>query len=285
MSEGQLNKYGYQESGEYLTPYEHTVIYDSDDIFQTAVALCTYRSQPCALGQIPQYISPKIVIFTSDEKKIKEYLDTGYQNVLCVGDVVESSRVLKVDHSNFHDLITLSPGMTNLYLMEIALNIQYDNYTSNVVSKQDAIDFKLALDNASSLHNFISWNGIQLCDEVIARGRSIRKYRESLALKSLSLGTFYKHNDTSLYIVYDREFKYEIMPIAKNHLRTASADAIVVYHHDYVKKTYVIAVIPRANDTNAQTVAESLHPMKWSGNEKIAHGEIPLGSNEPLPWA
>lgn len=281
-----MNKYGFQESGEYLTPYEHTVKYNPDDLFQTAVAVCAYRSQLCSDSNLCQYISPKIILFDPDENQIKMALTEGFQCVIAITNnmIEESSRVIKVDHNNFHDIVSLNPGMTSLYLIEIALSIQYKDYVSNTVSKQDACDFKLALDKASSIHNYTGWNGIQGCDALIERGRNIRRYRESLALKSLASGTFVKDiNDVPIYVVMEREFRYEVITMAKNHLRTASADVIIVYHVDYEKKIYDIIVIPRSNSIDAMVYAPTIGNCVWSGNSRVAYGSIPLGPN-PLLW-
>jgi hypothetical protein len=280
-------KYGFQESGEYLTPYEHTVIYDSENVFQTAVAVCAYRPQVCHAGQIPQYISPKVIVFSSDDKKIRELLSAGYQCVVCISPTAPSinDKVIHTTSANFHDVITLTPGMTHAYIMEIALSLEYENYTSELVSKQDAIDFNLALSDPQTLYNYTTWNGIQRCDALIESGRNIRKYRESLANKILATGTFYNDNGIPTYVVCDREFKYELIQLSRTHLRTAAADVIIIHHLDYAKKCTDVTIVARTQSIDALDYAKKLVKMiNWTGNSIVAHGLVPCTNASPLVW-
>jgi hypothetical protein len=154
---------GEQPDGSYITPYEITVFYDSDDAVQTIAAHLVENAQLCD-GTVPKYITPAYMFLDNDVEIEKELLERGFQY-----------RVEYID-------ARITRGFCARMLADVcgkALDPNFPTCTEVAPDSADCLRAYANVHGAIAIATEISSQlGIdtEKTSEYIARGRGIREY-------------------------------------------------------------------------------------------------------------
>jgi len=223
--------YGHQTDGSYLTPFNTTYFY-REDFFQSSLAGLIDRAQLIilpekvdwkTLHEMPQFITPHVVIFDSGEEKIPlgdlaGFTTRGFQRVMVYSDriddyatdyisLVESApKVAKVTTVNnvdlFFDTFITSGSAFTIMLIEDLLRERYGSRSDLLPEEMEDTKFlmrgiKFGRDTKSSVERFLKLAeaGYHIGDrrrDMIIRGQALEDslcyYAHQIAHTAVSQG-------------------------------------------------------------------------------------------------
>ncbi|QYB17445.1 hypothetical protein PV-S19_0081 [Pacmanvirus S19] len=216
--------YGPNGHGEYLTPYESTIVFHPNSLFETTVAILSKRAQLIpitseidynAIADSCEYLSPRVIIFGSEfpREALVKFIDRGFESVRIFTtdskytDVVESEnaesikgsfhpRIETFTHDNMYDHFVISEGVTPYYILEHVASGAFSNYqsvTPEINSETGKFFCQAILATNTPLYELYSnlcgsYKGIENINSLVIQGRTMQMERNRLANEILSKG-------------------------------------------------------------------------------------------------
>jgi hypothetical protein len=152
--ETQEPKYGLNDKGEYISPYQTTVFYNPASTFETSAAFLAKQAQLIPVfetsdfsmaADVPEYISPDVVVFSDKftDDLLQKFLARGFETVHVFDKMTEpndgyfdpKSKIVKFGPHNLRDHIGLIRGMLPIYLMEKITCANFSDYKSTIINE------------------------------------------------------------------------------------------------------------------------------------------------------
>lgn len=218
--------YGPTDDGEYITPYQMTVVFDPSSVFESVVALLSNRAQLVSTSNFKsmnnsddyfgailsscEHISPEVLIFTTDHNftqiDLDKFLSRGFQFIHVFVYSDDSSCIEDPDHVAFFGIDTLQEhvnlieGIVPIYVLEHIICAEFPKYVSQMKDMNAATGkcFIKALNSCGSplsdvLSNLCAnYHGFEKIQTMVIKGRTICEVYEQLANSRLHKGIFYK---------------------------------------------------------------------------------------------
>jgi len=209
--------YGPTDDGEYLTPYQTTVVYNPESLFETTLAGLTNRAQrvPLSTGctnvvELCEHISPEVLVFNDllSIAEIGKFFERGFQVVHVFnttnspGLECEDTRIAQFDVSTMYDHLCLAPGMAQYIVVELMTCLEFPDYKSNLGSssanatrgRNFARGLKL---NTRDTCNYLfemsdSPMGFDRIEALISAGETVYKVGQTIADERLADGVVFE---------------------------------------------------------------------------------------------
>lgn len=209
-----------QTAGEYLTPYQTTVIYDPNDTFATAVAFLSNRAQLVPLTLTPtdvqiaalcEYVTPEVLVLTSlSDECLVAFIERGFQFIHILELATDPTRVqnpllsydklVRFTIDDLFDHLILVPGLCASHLLEYIICAVYPMYKSNFLQSA-ATKGKQLLAALEFSGEHLGKSLLQLCSSprgfddlatLITKGEMLSLVREKDTAYATKHGVYFK---------------------------------------------------------------------------------------------
>lgn len=220
------NKFGPTADGVYLTPYQMTVIYHEDSIFEAAVAILGAKTQLVPIGNVAdlnsvadacEHISPEVLIFGTQfsREQLNKFFDRGFHFIHVFARDIEAAtakyycdveedgvvtrapydqRVVVFDTTTFYEHIVLLEGLAPMYLVEHFICASFPTYETilgdknvNHATGKYLVSGLEGYDLASVLLQICAtYKSFELIQKYIVKGQTICEMRESMANQKIA---------------------------------------------------------------------------------------------------
>lgn len=146
-------KYGPNDKGEYISPYQTTIFYNPASTFETSAAFLAKQAQLIPVfetsdfsmaADVPEYISPDVVVFSDKftDELLQKFLARGFETVHVFDKTAEPtdgyfdprSKIVKFGPYNLRDHIGFIRGMLPIYIMEKITCANFSDYKSTIIN-------------------------------------------------------------------------------------------------------------------------------------------------------
>lgn len=259
-------KYGYTGNGEYITPYQTTVIYHENSIFELAVATLADKAQLVPLGDnvdldavvsTCEHPSPEVLVFGTgfSRSQLEGFFDRGFQFIHLFARDVESAkhkyydddapfdpRVVVFGVDTLHEHVMLIGGASSIYALEHVICASFPTYKSTLNEDINANGkyFLLGLEEHRIGEKLFqigsSFSGMNTVDAVVTKGKAIHNVRETLANQRILGAAFAKISvggETKSAMYLDPSgVKNELLNLIPAHPRCKSVDVVVFHSYE-----------------------------------------------------
>jgi hypothetical protein len=288
-------KYGYQSNGEYLTPFNCTIFYHEDSMFETAAAVLASRAQvikitkDCSsIANLCEYITPEVLIFGDEfsNEEIQLFFTKGFKFIhIFVYDNNTDSKIsventAKFTIDTFYDHIVLIEGLSAFITMEHVIMGSFPNYkTIGTISHDDGKCFLNYIRNTSKLEETLveiisSYHGFELINNMVIGGRAFALSRELLADKRIQQGEIFNLDQLQYktMLLYNGDLNDELLALLPVHPSVIKNNVKYVVFHTSAKSKK-IQLFRVGNDVpSSLSILESLNCNNIFGDFSFATG-------------
>ncbi len=309
MSELSQESLKEQNTGEYRTPFQTTVIYDPNNTFATAVAFLSNRAQlvpvdPNApndlLAANCEYITPEVLVLTllSDEI-LSTFIERGFQfmhvleiesKVAEINTTLGADKLVRFQLDDLFDHLILVPGLCASHLLEYIICATYPIYKSTFLQS--------AATKGKQLLAAIEFSGehigkvlLQLCSSprgfddlatMITQGEMLNTVREKDAVHAIKHGVFFKTNDLSqCFAINCLQTDIKYVPDYVDYVLQYTFESHVVDESNYMGWRVIISSQHQTEPKSAITFLSQYSDCA-TGNDQIATSWIPTGQSAEL---
>ena len=248
-------KLGPTDDGGYITPYQMTIVYHQDSVFETAVAVLGAKAQLVPLAPQVDYnsvagacehISPEVLIFGTEfsREAITTFFDRGFHFVHVFSrdpDLARSKyyddespfdpRMVVFGVDTLHEHVRIIEGLLPIYVLEFIVCASFPSYKTQLESGEEInhVNGKYLLtgleggDFGTKLLQLCStYKGFELVKVLQIKGATIHETREKLASKRIAQGITYQlklseENTVSAAAIYGGDLTNEMMNLLPIH--------------------------------------------------------------------
>ncbi len=211
---------------EYFTPYESTIFYSPESLFESAVSLLADRAQlvatNCAITW-PEFITPNLLLFKHSDEIISAAVKIGYPQILVFTDInstTNDSRIININRDDIYKYIDFVRGGIGMTVIEMIMSITIGDNGNKFINVDDARAFCLAITeckNDDCLYTSIANNiaaivstirGADVIEKYISRGRILAD-REFMGEKIMDDGA---EIDNIFYVCADYDTIKQVIP-------------------------------------------------------------------------
>ncbi len=287
-------KYGLMPDGSYSTPFDVTVVYDPNSLFESAIAGFAYRAQLCPLGDAVDYgvvadsvefLTPNVFIFGT--KFEPHHLASFYARGFTTIHIFPYQPITKYDGLPSVYLVTL-PNLYSHINIESSIGLHTIehiccakfNFQSSFVT--DAIEGGRYLARAISkpyVDTFIKMNSVKgwnILEELIAEGKYVGIAREKMVNNLIDTAEIVKCNgvdesSSHTIILVPNTLRNVFMHLLPMHPRSRAVNYYIFYN---LTQTINVTIGTLANTTeSADSLLRRLGTF-ISGNQTIATGTL-----------
>lgn len=217
IAEGSEIKYGPTNDGEYITPYQMTVVFHENSSFEYATAILGDRTQMIpiyancdyeAVAASCEHISPEVLIFGTEFSRaaISKFFERGFHFVHVFARDVKAAEAIYYDNDQpfdhrmivfgidtFYEHTVLLKGIAPVYVLEHFARAEFPQYAGILDDKgvtHLAGKYLVAgLEGENFAQKVLQLGSSFKCFEEVARlvikGRTVYEFREKLANQKL----------------------------------------------------------------------------------------------------
>lgn len=205
---------------EYLTPYQTTIVFNPNSVFETAVSMLVAKAQPIIstgdnfeeIMKSCEHPSPSIVIFDKlNDEDTTTIFSNGFQSIIVISndDSVKSadSRVTIISIDEIYDHLIFDNTTLSMFILDLILTDVFPQYKSNFdeITPTDAKCFMSVIsDNVVDIIMRLLANNYKAFDRIrsmIADARTCISIQEQLATIIANKGVLYDLSGVSIYAV------------------------------------------------------------------------------------
>lgn len=246
----ETQQYGPSSDG-YTTPYQTSIVYNTESFFETTVAFLSDRAQ--LVNTIPallavEHISPEVLLFGDKPSAavIASIHDRGFQIIHhfvadaapVASDAENPEKFVTFGLNTIHDHLALKQGFTAVYLLEYVMLAIFPQYAG--VINDDAIDANAGRCLIKAICDIQAAPGVTIArlgssprcvDEIltlVTKGRTMREIAERKSAARLTGGVTFNAHGVLIYAAPIGDFVDELVVLSARHPNVIASGAHIV---------------------------------------------------------
>jgi hypothetical protein len=261
-------KLGPTDDGGYITPYQMTIVYHQDSVFETAVAVLGARAQLVPLAPLVDYnsvagacehISPEVLIFGTEfsREAITTFFERGFHFVHVFsrdpdyarskyydGETPFDPRMVVFGVDTLYEHVRIIEGLLPIYVLEFVICASFPSYKTQLDGSDEInhLNGKYLITGleggdfgAKLLQLCSTYKGFEIAKVLQIKGATIHETREKLASTRISQGITYQ-------LEVSEESKVSVAAIYGGDLTNEMINLLPVHPH-IVKNKVSMAVL------------------------------------------
>ena len=235
--------FGQMKNGDYITPYNITIFYHQNSLFESAVAALSNQAQLIPLskdadldiiGEVCEFVSLEVLVFGNDlsREHINKILDRGFKFVhIYTSDIkyLDEDKPYRKEIATFgineiYDHFILKPGLFVPLILDYIICGEFNRVSS---FDNTFIDCKSFCNRIKSLGfnyvkkinelNALGYKGYEQVNKYIVEEKAMQELREKTINSNISNGVVQQIQDNRIYFIFDSTYYYDLRQLIPIH--------------------------------------------------------------------